>query len=188
MARKSKVEAKQCNPDDEAACFSEYEEKRGEMARISGSIAKMLDRYKKMGVDTAAIKYAYAEAQKDDATQRHKSRTGMLVRLQIIEWEESGQSSLAPGLSIEKMSPESQEKIKVGRARRFGYVAGKAGGLVDSNPYQPGTSEYVGWREQFFVGQSDRPAGQETIVKASPRKPKTSREKRVEESAGQLLN
>lgn len=187
MARKSNkvVQHQQCSPDDEAACFSEYGEKRGEMARISGSIAKMLDRYKKMGVDTAAIKYAYAESQKEKPTERHKSRTGMLVRLQIIEWEESGQSSLAPGLSVEKMSPESQEKIKVGRARRAGYMAGKAGGLVDSNPHQPGTSEYVGWREQFFMGQSDRPAGQETIVKASPRKRAS---KRVEDSVGQLLN
>lgn len=184
MARKSKKVVQQANPDDEAACFAEYEEMRGEMARMSGSIAKMLGRYKKQGVDTTAIKFAYAESQKEDATERHKSRTGMLMRLQIIEWDTHGQSTLAPGLSVEKMSPEAQAKIALGRARRAGYVAGKAGVSIDSNPHQPGTSEHVGWREQFYMGQSDRPAGQETIVKATPRKPK----KRVEESAGQLLN
>lgn len=184
MARKSKKVVQQASPDDEAACFAEYEEKRGEMARLSGSIAKMLDRYKKMGVDTGAIKFSYAESQKENATERHKSRTAMLLRLQIIEWDTDGQSSLAPGLSVEKMSPEAQEKIKLGRARRAGYVAGKAGVSSEANPHQAGTAEHVGWREQYFMGQADRPAEKETVQKASPRKT-TSREKRVEAS---LLN
>lgn len=173
MARKAKEAAAKPNvsPDDEAACYAELSDLNGQIARIQQSKAVMLDRYKKLGVDTAAIKHAYALYQKDDPTGIHKSRTALLMRLGIIEFDEEGQGSFLGGLSVEKPSPGARRKLELGRANSDGYNSGLAGALKDSSRYHAGTEEHVAWLEGWDLGHGDRvKAGKGDIVKAEPRK------------------
>lgn len=188
MARKSKEAAAQTNvnPDDEAACYSEYEDLRGESARVGQRIAKTLERYKKLGVDTSAIKFAYAESQKEDATARHRSRTALMARLAVIEWEweDSGQGSFGSGLDIGKMSTEGAGLVSRGRAKSAGYKAGNTGVPHEPNPYEPGTQEHVLWLEQWHAGFAVRQAdGKGDVVKATPRS-----RKKVSELEGATIN
>ena len=166
------------NPDDEANCFLEYSEKRGEIARIQQSIAKTLDRYKKLGVDTAAVRYAYTQAQNDDVTETHRSRTAALIRLKIIEFDETGQGSFMAGLKGMEMKPEIVRKLSLGRARVDGYNSGFAGGVPDANPHEPGTEEHVHWLENFHLGHKDRIEADPSLADvtvATPRKRRASR-------------
>lgn len=181
MARKSKAEAakRNVNPDDEAACYADYEELRGEASRVGQRIASMLERYKKMGVDTVSIKRAYAEAQKDDAQERHEAFTAMLVRLNVITWDEAGQANFDKALDTGVMSEDGRRMIGRGRAKAAGYKAGNSGMQIDANPFDAGTEEHVCWVEQFHAGHAQRVEdGKGDVVKATPRK-RTSREERV---------
>lgn len=89
MAKKSKSAAAESNvsPEDEAECFAEYADKKGQISRVQQSIAAMFGRYEKLGVDTASIKFAYSQAQKQDATGIHRARTALMMRLNIIQWD-----------------------------------------------------------------------------------------------------
>lgn len=179
MAKKSKAEAAKSNvsPDDEAACFTEYSDLRGESARIGQRIGSMLERYKKMGVDTKSIKANYALSQKEDATEILMAQVEQAKRLAIIEWDEDGQSSFDRGLEIGSMSPESARMISRGRAKAAGYKAGNTGTSTNANPHQPGTEEHVLWLEQFHAGHAQRVAdGKGDVVKASPRSRKKASE------------
>lgn len=176
MARKSKDVARESHvsPDDEASCFHEYSEKKAEIGRIQKSIKASFERYKALGVDTAAIKYAYSESLKDDPEARAKARTSMLVRLGIISFEDSGQGSFLGGLAVEnKPSDEMARKIQLGRVKSDGYNTGYKGGTGDANPWEPGSEPYVAWRAAFFSGCEDRLAHRPDladVTTAAPRK------------------
>lgn len=175
MAKKAKIAAAESNfnPDDEAACFTEYSEKRGEIARVQQSIARLFSRYEKLGVSPRAIKAAYIMAHKADATEEHRSVTATMMRLGIIEVEADGQGSFMAGLNVSRPSPAMQKTLTLGRVRADGYNTGYAGGLVDACPHQPGTEEHVHWREQWTRGHADRLEAhpeKADIVQAAPRK------------------
>lgn len=177
MAKKSKAEAAISNvsPDDEAACYSEYSDLRGESARIGQRIASTLERYKKLGVDTKSIKSNYALSQKEDATEILMAQVAQARRLEIIEWDDEGQGSFDKGLEIGTMSPAASAMIARGRAKAAGYKAGNTGMAMDANPHEPGTQEHVLWIEQFHAGQAQRAAdGKGDVVKATPRSRKKS--------------
>lgn len=182
MAKRAKDQIPNTNPDDEANCFESYSEKMGDIARLRQSIAAMLTRYDRMGVDVDGVKFAYKMAQKDDAADVHQRRTAALMRLGIIEWNENGQSSFLKGLDMP--SQEAQERLQHGRVKAAGYNDGYAGGLRDNCPHDPGTIEHALWSEQWLRGSEDRIAARPDladVVKAEPRKRGRPRKEKTEE-------
>lgn len=163
------------NPNDEADCFTRYDEGMAEIARVKQSLGTMLKNYEKMGVDTDAVKYAYRMSHKDEAQQIHRSRTATLARLGIIEveWEAGGQANFLKGVTIEKPTGEAATKLILGRARADGYNSGLSGGLIGACKYGAGSEEFVVWRDGWQLGHSDRleknPEA-DKVTKSEPRK------------------
>ena len=158
MAKKAKQEALKPNvrPDDEAECFALYTEHRAEISRINQKIQALFKRYENMGVDTDAVKYAYALSQKDDAADKHRRRTQAAARLGVIDWDSDGQATMNRILAIEKPSPQMAKKLVLGRARADGYNTGFAGGLIGNCTFDPASEEFVVWREGWHQGAADR--------------------------------
>jgi ribosome modulation factor len=181
MARKPKQDSLKpnANPEDVSACFAEYSDLRGQAARIGQKISTMLGRYEKTGVDTKAIKHAYAAAQKDPnavAAQERKNAE-YLRMLDIIEIEPDGQASMLPGLTIVKPTGKAAEGLMVARAHTDGYNSGLHGAKVEACPTEkfggPGSEGFVAWRNGWQDGHDDRVARKPedaTVVKASTRR------------------
>ena len=130
-------------------------------------------------MDVKSIKYAYSQAQKEDAEAIHRARTAALMRLGIIQFAQDGQGNFLGGLSVKMPSHQAQEKLALGRIKADGYNTGYAGGLIDANPWEPGTEGHVHWRAEFLKGAADRAEDKPEaadVVQAAPRKrgrPKT---------------
>lgn len=186
MAKKAKAveAAQQLNPEDELACFEEYCEHRGEMARISGKIAKLLERYKKMGVNTKVMPKNYALSMKENASEIMAQQLAQAKRLQIITWDGDGQGTFGAALDQPTPSPEFARKIGLMKVRADGYRAGYGGQDKEACPHQPGTEEHVHWLEQFHKGNADRQAdGNGAVTEAQPRK--RGRPRKVPDEIGQ---
>jgi ribosome modulation factor len=178
MAKRSKPETN-VSPDDEAACFQEYSEKRGAIARIQQSIATMLERYKKMGVDTKAIKIAYAESQKEEPGADLREGIALMARLKIISFDADGQGSFLRGLEVSPASEDALRLIALTKVQSDGFDTGMAGGLKDSNPWDAGTEPHVAWLEAWHEGHRERLKADPslaTVTQASPRKRKAKEE------------
>jgi ribosome modulation factor len=173
MAKKAKAAeaTQQLNPEDELTCFEEYCEMRGEMARISGKIAKHFERYKKMGVNTKVMPKNYALSLKENASEVMAQQLAQAKRLQIIVWETDGQGSFGKALDPAEPSPEFAAKIGLMKVRADGYRAGYGGQDKGACPHQPGTEQHVHWLDQFHKGNADRQAdGKGDVTEAQPRK------------------
>jgi ribosome modulation factor len=163
MARKAKAEAAamNVNPDDIAACFSDYSALRSDIARLQQKIAATLARYEKLGVDPRAIKHAYAQASKDPAevAAEHRRNGDYLRLLDLITVEANGQTSFADGIAAgapAKLSAEAAEKVFLARVYNDGYNSGLAGGKIDACVHGPGSEAFVRWRDGWSDGHSDR--------------------------------
>jgi len=179
MAKKAKAaETKQnANPDEIAACFSEYSSMRADVARLGQKIAAMFGRYEKLGVDQKAIKNSYTAAQKDpnEAAAQHRRNTEYLAMLEIVDFSKEGQGSFAAGLDVKvaKPGPGASKLVRIGRAKTDAYNSALAGGKVDACPFNPGSEEFVAWRDSWQDGHDDRLARNpdaDKVVQVEPRK------------------
>jgi ribosome modulation factor len=179
MARKAKEQALKpnANPDEVAACFTEYSSMLADIARLQQKVAAMFGRYEKLGVDSKAIKNAYSVAQKDpnEARREQERNAEYLAMLEIVEYGDDGQGGFKFGLSVTvpKAGPAAIAGIQGARAYNDGYNSGKAGGKIDACKFAVGTEEFVRWRDGWTDGHEDRLAKNpdaDKVTKAAPRK------------------
>lgn len=179
MAKKAKqTEMKpNANPDEIAACFSEYSSMRADVARLGQKIAAMFGRYEKLGVDQKAIKNSYTAAQKDpnEAAAQHRKNTEYLAMLEIIDFSKEGQGSFAAGLDVKVAKPGAKASagLRAARAYTDGYNSGLAGGKIDACKFPVGSEEFVRWRDGWGDGHADRIAKNpdaDKVTQSEPRK------------------
>lgn len=157
MARKPTDELREnLKPDDVANCYSDYSEDMRQIARISNRIKVRFADFKKIGGDPKNIQAAYKLENMDDpvAYLHGITKTAAILRIIPTETEGSGQVSFLP--AFEAPSPEGDARVAMARARADGYNTGKAGGVIDNCPFNPGTEEFVAWRDQWEDGAADR--------------------------------
>lgn len=169
------------NPDDIAACYTDYASMRGDIARIGQRIAVSFARFEKLGVQSKGIKRAYALAQKDPdvVAAQVRMETEYLAILEIIDFSETGQGSFAAGLKavVAKPSPVAAERLNLARAHADGYNTGLAGGDKGACRVPPGTEAHVKWLEGWHDGHADRVARKPDAEKTKPAS--TSRARRA---------
>lgn len=186
MARKAKAETAKTNvnPDDVAACYTDYSGLRGDIARLQQRVAATLGRYEKQGVDPKSIKYAYAQASKDPAevAATHRRNFEYLRMLDLISVDADGQGSFADGIAppaIAKPSAEASILVFLSRVRVDAYNSALAGGKIDACVHIAGTEAFDVWRRAFAEGHADRllknPDADKVTV-ATPRKRKAAAE------------
>jgi ribosome modulation factor len=82
------------------------------------------------------------------------TKTAAILRIIPTDVEGSGQISFLP--AFEPPGPEADAKVAMSRVRADGYNTGKAGGVIDGCPFDPGTEEFVVWRDHWEDGATDR--------------------------------
>lgn len=179
MAKKAKQQdlKPNVNPDDVAACYTEYASMRADVARLGQKIAAMFGRYAKSGVDEKAIKAAYAASSKDpsEARAQHRRNTEYMAMLDIIKFDEAGQGGFIDGLvvTVAKPSDAASERVRLARIYSDGYNSGLAGGKIDASSHAPGSEAFVRWRDGWTDGHADRLARNpdaDKVTQAQPRK------------------
>lgn len=178
MARKPKNRAAETksnvNPDDIARCAAEYESLMGESARIGQKIATMFGRYAKVGVSKKGIKAAYRRRDMTQAEIRAEMAEDLhyLSVLELVEWDASGQGSLAAvfGGPVQKPSMEAQALKDAASAFNAGYKAGRGGTPIDACQHPTGSELFVRWRDGWVDGEADRIAHGPVAKPGRPKK------------------
>jgi ribosome modulation factor len=163
------------DPNEIAACFTEYASMRADAARVSQRIAALFGRYEKLGVDQRAIKHSYAAAQKDptEAAAQHRRNSEYLALLEIIDFGSEGQGTFIAGLAVAKPGAKASEGIRAARAHADGYNSGLAGGKIEACKFATGSEEFVSWRDGWSDGHADRVARNpdaDKVTQSEPRK------------------
>lgn len=183
MARKKKadetvVEATpNVNPDDVAECYVSYTEHMGVIARERQKIATMLARYEGMGVHTKSVRACYRLANMEDAPDYVKEmlRTAAILKIIPAEEESDGQMTFLPGLRVAPPSPAKQASVNRSKMFWDGYDAGVAGHLIETCTFNPGSEDFVNWRDGWQQGHNDwqaKPKNQNVENASAERKPR----------------
>ena len=166
-----------------AEAFAAYSQIMAEMARVRQRAATMLHNYEQRGVDPKALKHAYRMSGKDDAALLHFTQTSYLAMLGIIETEDSGQTNFGKALEVPKPSGTAAANLARMRAHSDGYNTGRAGGLVESCRFSPGSEEYVAWRDGWQDGHDDRLAANPDAGRETAPGPRRRGRKKGDENA-----
>lgn len=163
--------------DDTSECYADYSDDMGQIARISQRIKTRFADYRKIGGEPKNIQMAYKLEHMDDpmAYLRGITKTAAILRIIQTDTDAAGQVSFLP--EFETPSPEAEAKVAMARVRSDGYNSGKAGAVIENCPFQPGTEEFVVWRDFWEDGAGDRAKMKQartanTEVAATERRPR----------------
>lgn len=147
---------------------SDIQEWLTEMTEIETAMARLRQKSStlKKSVENAAgdwkgLKSAFASTKlsKAEATEKLEkvARYHRAIGIRIA-WDSQGQSGLVDILADPPQSAPSdtEQKLAVARAHGGGYNDGRLGAPASSNPFNPGTEEYVAWLKGHDDGDLDR--------------------------------
>lgn len=159
-------------PDDTADCFLALKEIDLETARLGQKKARTIARFENMGVDVEAVREVQRLEHKDDAPDWIKRVVAAATRLRVIPsaTDSDGQITFMPGLKVEALSKDAQDRLDIARATGDGYNSGRHGGTADDNPHKAGSPLYVAWGNGCIDGAADRAIAKEQRDEKKARK------------------
>lgn len=156
----------------------EFVTARRKAAAAAALCSQIVQKYKKLGVNPAALRQIAKMRDQDPdevlETQREVVRMSALLNMPM------NQEDLFPGDEA-PLPTQVQVEQSAWEAEDAGYLAGKAGRAIDSSPYnhQPGSELFVKWRDGWQKGQEAiaYEMGPDTKQASDERRPRGGRKK-----------
>lgn len=152
-----------------------------QIASLAGRKGAAINRYEQQGVDREllAALNKLGRKKQDEAISYITGLTQYAVAAEVIPPQADDRWTMSVQ-QAEMFSPATgdiADELRMAKARREGWTAGKKGHLLESNPYsaKPGSPEFVGWRDghgEGFALRKDLKPGSENVTKVTgaPRK------------------